>query len=405
MNSLGAPVNPLDQLEREQLTATVETRIRRHNAAKRIMDVGFAGILLLLTAPVLLAVAAAIRLLDGGPVLFRQPRLGFRETTFTLFKFRTMRPPARGPVSGRDDRQRLTPLGQFLRTTSLDELPQLLNVLRGDMSLVGPRPLFTHYLPHYRDDERLRHTVRPGITGLAQVRGRNHMGWDDRLRADVEYVTHTSLRTDLSILWRTLAGVVRRRDVVVIPGDLGEPLHVERTYPVVDGLGLRRLRTSDLDQRVRWVNHPATRCHTRMEPVTPESTHEWFTRVRQDSDRHDLVVFEKATGQVVGMAGLIPRAPGAAEFYVFIDPEQYGRGIGRTATRLVCHWAFEQLLLDEVMLTVHRDNVAACRIYESLGFRDVGGADGRRAMALTRDRFPAVHLAGRPAPHAEVTVG
>jgi lipopolysaccharide/colanic/teichoic acid biosynthesis glycosyltransferase/RimJ/RimL family protein N-acetyltransferase len=393
MDRYGTAGNPLERIERERLAAASQARLRRRTATKRIMDVICGGLVLLMTAPVFLAVAAAIWLFDGRPILFRQPRLGRGEVPFTLLKFRTMRPPGERRLAGQSDGQRLTPLGRFLRTTSLDELPQLLNVLRGDMSLVGPRPLFTHYLPHYRDDERLRHTVRPGITGLAQVRGRNHMGWDERLRTDVEYVTHQSLRTDLRILWRTVVGVARRRDVVVIPGDLGEPLDVERTYPVRDGLTLRRLRTSDLDQRVKWVNHPGTRRHTRMEPVTPESTREWFDRVRQEPNRHDLVVIDKTSGRTLGMVGLIPRATDTAEFYVFVDPEQYGRGIGQTATGLVCQWAFERLALETVMLTVHQDNAAACRIYESLGFADEAITDGRRTMTLPRERF----LARRPA--------
>ncbi|MGW8642050.1 GNAT family N-acetyltransferase [Micromonospora chalcea] len=399
------PLSPLEQVEREQLTA-VRRRLRSRAVVKRVMDVICGGVGLVLATPVILAVAGAIWLLDGRPVLFRQLRLGRDEVPFTLLKFRTMRVSGGRRLAGRDDRQRLTPLGRFLRTTSLDELPQLFNVLRGDMSLVGPRPLYTHYLPHYRDDERLRHTVRPGITGLAQVSGRNHMGWDERLRTDVEYVSRQSLGTDLRILWRTIVGVVRRADVVVIPGDLGEPLDIERTYPVRNGLTLRRLRTSDLEQRVRWMSHPSTRRHTRMDPVSLASTREWFDRVRQDPNRHDLVVIENASGKVLAMAGLIPRTPGIAEFYVFVDPERYGQGIGQTATDLVCQWSFERLLLDAVMLTVHQNNTSACRIYEALGFRDESVTDARRTMTLTRERFfAAPESAGDPGRRLSSKVG
>ncbi|MEH0932510.1 GNAT family N-acetyltransferase [Micromonospora sp. CPCC 205558] len=400
------PVRPLDEIEHAGLSRSERKRIRRLGGAKRCMDIVCGGLLLLLAAPIFLGVTVAILLSDGRPVIFRQSRLGHREVPFELLKFRTMSPAREGPSTGRDDRQRLTPLGRFLRSTSLDELPQLLSVLRGDMSLVGPRPLFTRYLPHYREIERLRHVVRPGITGLAQVSGRNHLGWDDRLRMDVDYVTNASLRTDLLILWRTLSQVVRRRDVVVIPGELGEPLDSERTYPILDGLTLRRLRTSDLDDRVRWMNDPRTQLHTRIETVTPTSTREWFDRVRQEADRHDLVVIEATGARAVGMAGLIPRGPGTAEFYVFLDPEQHGRGVGRAASRMVCQWAFDRLALDEITLTVHQDNRAACRIYQSLGFQQTATDHGRRSMTLSRERFAATRGPQAPTvPSARIPVG
>ncbi|TCB95935.1 GNAT family N-acetyltransferase [Micromonospora zingiberis] len=394
----------LDRIERNRLTTSERSRIRRVTTTKRVVDAVLGGVLMLLATPVFLVVAAAILLCDGRPVLFSQPRLGYRDRPFTLHKFRTMRASADARIAGRDDRQRLTALGRFLRTTSLDELPQLLNVVRGEMSLVGPRPLFTRYLPYYRDDERLRHAVRPGITGLAQVSGRNHLGWDERLQTDVEYVVRASLRTDMRILWRTVVGIVRRRDVVVIPGDQGEPLDTERSYPSLGAVTLRRLRGSDLEQRVHWMNDPRTRQHTQITPVTLAATQEWFTRVRQDPDRHDLVVIDKAGGGTLGMAGLIPRTAGEAEFYVFVDPERYGRGIGRTATQLVCRWAFERLSLESILLTVHQDNDAACRIYASLGFRDVARADGRRSMTLSRADFLAAQAAGSTTRPAGVVV-
>ncbi|MFI0794543.1 GNAT family N-acetyltransferase [Micromonospora rubida] len=399
-------VRPLDDIERAGLSRSERRRVRRLAAVKRCVDIVCGGVLLLLATPVFLGVAVAILVSDGRPVFFRQTRLGHREVPFRLWKFRTMSPDRHGRSGGRDDRQRLSPLGRFLRTTSLDELPQLLNVLRGDMSLVGPRPLFTRYLAHYREVERLRHVVRPGITGLAQVSGRNHLGWDDRLRIDVEYVANASFRTELVILWRTFLRVVRRTDVVVIPGELGEPLDSERTYPILDGLTLRRLRTSDLDNRVTWMNDPRTQLHTRIEAITPSSTREWFNRVRQDPDRHDLVVVEASGGRAVGMAGLIPRGPGTAEFYVFVEPEQHGRGIGRAASGMVCQWAFDRLALDEVTLTVHQDNRAACRIYQSLGFQQTAVDHGRRSMTLSRERFTAAWGVQVPAvPSARISVG
>jgi lipopolysaccharide/colanic/teichoic acid biosynthesis glycosyltransferase len=180
--------------------------------AKRALDVAVAGPLLVVSAPVQAVVAAAVAVRLGRPVLFRQQRPGLVRRPFTMVKFRTMRAvdPAKGLVS---DASRMTGLGRFLRATSLDELPTLLNVVRGDMSLVGPRPLLMAYLPRYSPSQARRHAVRPGLTGLAQVNGRNALGWDERLALDVEYVDSRSMRLDLAILGRTVRAVLRREGI------------------------------------------------------------------------------------------------------------------------------------------------------------------------------------------------
>jgi lipopolysaccharide/colanic/teichoic acid biosynthesis glycosyltransferase len=144
--------------------------------------------------------------------LFRQVRLGRHDDHFVIYKFRTMRPPTR-PGAWFNDEERLTPIGRFLRNTSLDELPELVNVIRGDMSLVGPRPLLVEYLPFYTSEQMRRHLVRPGITGLAQVSGRNDLEWARRFELDVYYVDHRSLWLDLKILARTLPVVFLREGI------------------------------------------------------------------------------------------------------------------------------------------------------------------------------------------------
>lgn len=180
--------------------------------SKRVADVLVAAVALVLLSPVLAAVALAVAVALGRPVLFRQERAGLGGRTFRILKFRTMLDPdpARGLVT---DEQRLTRFGRALRSTSLDELPGLVNVLRGEMSIVGPRPLPAAYLEHYTPTEARRHDVRPGITGLAQVRGRNAASWDDRLRWDVEYVDTVGLRTDLRVVRRTVGVVLRRSGI------------------------------------------------------------------------------------------------------------------------------------------------------------------------------------------------
>ena len=176
--------------------------------AKRTLDLAGAALLLALASPLLAASAALVRLLMGAPVLYRQDRAGRGGGIFTLYKLRTMR-AATGAAGSAGDETRLTTLGRALRAASLDELPQLWNVVRGDMSLVGPRPLLPEYLPRYSPEQARRHQVRPGLTGLAQISGRNALGWRDKLAHDVAYVDQCSLRLDLWILWRTALCVLR----------------------------------------------------------------------------------------------------------------------------------------------------------------------------------------------------
>lgn len=182
----------------------------RYDATKRALDASVAAVGLVATAPLQAVVALAVLAKHGRPVLFRQPRPGKGGRVFELVKFRTMLLPDAQRVS---DADRLTPLGRFLRSTSLDELPTLWNVLKGDMSLVGPRPLLVQYLERYSPEQARRHEVRPGVTGLAQVRGRNGLDWDEKLALDVEYVDHRSFALDLRILWETVAVVLLRRGI------------------------------------------------------------------------------------------------------------------------------------------------------------------------------------------------
>jgi sugar transferase EpsL len=180
---------------------------------KRIFDLALAIPGLALVSPLLLVIALLVRIYHGRPVLFRQARGGYRGSRFEVFKFRTM-------VDQRDDQgnllpdgERLTPLGRFLRAASLDELPELFNVVRGEMSLVGPRPFFAKYLERYSPEQARRHEVLPGITGWAQINGRNALTWEEKFRLDVWYVDHWSLWLDVKILLLTLWKAVRREGI------------------------------------------------------------------------------------------------------------------------------------------------------------------------------------------------
>ena len=192
---------------------------------KRALDVIGAAVGLVVLSPVLAAAAVAVRATLGSPILFRQVRPGLHGEPFTILKFRTMRDPRPGEVWYLTNEQRLGRVGRFLRSSSLDELPELWNVLRGEMSLVGPRPLLVHYLETYTPEEARRHDVRPGITGWAAVNGRHAIRFKERLALDVWYVDHWSLRLDVVILARTVAQVLARRDVTTSEDlSLGFPL-------------------------------------------------------------------------------------------------------------------------------------------------------------------------------------
>jgi lipopolysaccharide/colanic/teichoic acid biosynthesis glycosyltransferase len=179
---------------------------------KRVVDFLVASIGVLLLSPLFVVIALCVRFTMGSPVFFRQTRPGQGGRAFTLLKFRTMKVAQVG-AGTLSDGERLTPLGRVLRRTSLDELPELINVVRGEMSLVGPRPLLMEYLPLYNPEQARRHEVRPGITGWAQVNGRNGIDWEEKFKLDLWYVEHRSFMLDLRILWMTVEGVLSARGI------------------------------------------------------------------------------------------------------------------------------------------------------------------------------------------------
>lgn len=195
---------------------------------KRLLDIVVSVVGLLITAPLLAVLVVVVRLMMGSPAFFRQERPGLFGRSFVILKLRTMTDAKGSGGELLPDGKRLTSLGRFLRKTSLDELPELWNVLRGDMSLVGPRPLLFRYLPYFTQRERTRLLARPGITGLAQVSGRNLVGWDERLELDAVYIETMSSQNDLKILGRTLVAVFRREGAEADPDMVETWLDEER---------------------------------------------------------------------------------------------------------------------------------------------------------------------------------
>ncbi len=192
---------------------------------KQTIDFMLALIGLLILSPLFVLITLFLSIANKGKPFFFQARPGKDENIFKIIKFKTMT-----DEKGRDgellpDAQRLTAIGSFIRKTSLDEIPQLINVLKGDMSLIGPRPLLIQYLAYYTDREKKRHTVKPGISGLAQVSGRNNLKWDERLEFDVWYTEHVTFKLDLNIILKSIKIIIMRKDIVIIPGNTLLPLN------------------------------------------------------------------------------------------------------------------------------------------------------------------------------------
>ncbi|MFO7568622.1 MAG: sugar transferase [Smithellaceae bacterium] len=185
---------------------------------KRLFDLALTIPAVIVLSPILMIAALLVRVRLGSPVLFEQERPGLKEKVFVVYKFRTMTNALDNDGELLPDVQRITRFGTFLRKASIDELPELFNVLKGDMSLVGPRPLLVKYLPYYTSRERLRHSVRPGLTGLAQISGRNYLPWDERLGMDVRYVENMSLWLDVKIILQTFLQVMKAKNVTPLPG-------------------------------------------------------------------------------------------------------------------------------------------------------------------------------------------
>ncbi len=180
---------------------------------KRILDFILSLIALIVLSPVLLVVAILVRIKLGSPIIFKQQRPGKDEKIFTLYKFRTMTDKKDENGNLFPDSERLTKFGKVLRSTSLDELPELVNILKGDMSIVGPRPLLVEYLPLYSEEQKHRHDVRPGLTGLAQVSGRNSLSWEEKFNDDLQYIKHITFFEDMKIIFMTVAKVFKREGI------------------------------------------------------------------------------------------------------------------------------------------------------------------------------------------------
>ncbi|GGA71433.1 hypothetical protein GCM10011490_22660 [Pseudoclavibacter endophyticus] len=336
---------------------------RSYDRLKRTFDFVAASAMLVITLPVQLVLAALVLKNLGAPVLFTQQRPGRDSKLFRLYKFRTMLSPdeKNGRVLNED---RMTSFGKRLRASSLDELPSLWNVVLGDMSLVGPRPLRSSYLGRYSPEQARRHEVRPGVTGYAQVLGRNALSWDDRLALDVQYVEKRSFWLDVWILYKTLSTVVTRVGVVADgEATMSEFFGPERT----PRLELVPLSEEHLATRVEWLSDPRVRAGVTISFMPDaDGMRSWFAGASNDHTRYDWVGVDPNAGRPISMCGF--RVAGSeANLYIYVDPRRHGMGFGRDTMTLLIARARSKGVR-RLTLETSTDNIAAVRLYESLGF-------------------------------------
>ena len=348
---------------------------------KRAIDVFLSGLSLIVLSPVLVLIACLVRVKLGSPVIFVQERAGMidpdtgAERIFRLYKFRSM--SDRCDKSGQllPDDMRITRFGRILRATSLDELPELWNILKGDMSIVGPRPLLVEYLPYYSESERVRHAVRPGLTGLAQVNGRNNLRWVEKFAFDVEYVNGISFLGDCQIVLKTVGKVLRKTDVLVGSEHAEGRLDVARS-PVLRCI---ELPCGDV-VRVRWMDR-SEECKLAQlmrrisgdYPIPLDEKIEFFPYARK------VLTYGQVLGEYVG-DDLIGTAVGymndfdnnrAALALLGVEESYRSEGIGSALLDLYEREAVARGLVN-LSLETHPTNRGAIRLYERRGYRSLG---------------------------------
>ncbi|MCH8492477.1 MAG: GNAT family N-acetyltransferase [Idiomarina sp.] len=330
---------------------------------KRTIDLVLATIGFILLSPIFIIVMVGLSFANRGTPFFFQERPGKNEKFFRIIKFKSMTDTTDENGKLLPDNERLTRMGALVRKTSLDELPQLINVIKGDMSLVGPRPLLKQYLPHYTSREKARHLIRPGITGLAQVTGRNSLTWDEKLELDVRYVENVSFKIDLGILCKTVLKVFSSKNVNILPSSRGTLLSIARTNEYI----LRPLCEKDLPYRVEWLND--SRIYQSMNlqlPITMSATRSWFQRVTEDNSRVDLVLTHN--GIPIAMAGLTGAQHGECEQYTFVNPEMKGQGIGSMTHFMRLVYGFDIFGATLIKSVIDIDNIASRKSVERMGF-------------------------------------
>ena len=335
---------------------------------KRMLDFTISLLALIMLSPILLILAIVGAIVMKGNPFFTQLRPGRNEKIFKLVKFRTMTCEKDKDGKLLPDEKRLTKYGKLLRSTSLDELPELWNILKVDMSIVGPRPLLVEYLPYYTVEEQCRHDVPPGLTGLAQVNGRNSISWDKKIGYDVQYVSNICFKNDIKIILQTILKVIKRSDIKVGSEFKAGKFIDQRELRTKTTL--RKFTAADIPNKVRWINDESNNKYLHYElPLEIEKTQRWFDAIVNRTDRYDAVI--EVDGVPVGVIGLlnIDSLNHKAEYYITLGEASYKRkGISYVASKQLLNYGFEVLGVNKIYLNVDANNISACKLYEKIGF-------------------------------------
>lgn len=339
---------------------------------KRALDVFVAFLGLLILSPILIIVTIALSFANKGTPFFFQRRPGKGEVVFKVIKFKTMNDKKDEAGNLAPDSVRLTKIGRLLRRLSLDEIPQLINVLKGDMSLIGPRPLLERYLPFYTEKERLRHSIRPGITGWAQVNGRNNLTWDNRLAADIYYVENMSFFLDLKIIFRTIKNIIGSKDIVTLPSDTMRDLDIERKQqktPSIKQLLTLNLREAEELRTLLVDSYPVI-----MQPFviySDKNYASYLTRAVSDLSSHRFYVIRIGSE----IAGLIHFKMCERDLFlnnIFIKSSYHGLGFGKTLFNHATEDLLQSACFTSISLDVFGNNQKARGWYLKMGFADTG---------------------------------
>ncbi len=339
---------------------------------KTIFDKALAIIALIMLSPIIVLVSIYCIINFNGRIIFRQKRIGKNKNPFTIYKFITLLPE--NPNNYLTDTERSTKAGQFLRRYSLDEIPQIINILIGEMSWIGPRPLLAKYLPYYQNEETLRHSVKPGITGLAQINGRNQLNWDDRLAFDIAYVKTLSFKHDIIIFLKTLKLVLTKSNPIVDPRLLMQDLDEERKHltPQIQ-FTLRKPTVADVPQLLEVKNNTeaAATLEKDNSGYNEQGIKNWINSHNTNPGNDLYVIIDNATKTIIGHAGLYNIQSATADFGILIGlPNYWNRGIGTLITKQIIEIGFRQHKLSTINLNVLAEHTAAIAVYKKIGFKE-----------------------------------
>ena len=347
------------------------------NYIKRLFDFLSSILLFIILLPVFLLLIVICTIAFNGRPFFKQQRAGYKERIFMMLKFKTMKDVVDHLHQPLPDHERLNSIGKFLRRTSLDELPQLINVIKGEMSIVGPRPLLERYLPWYTESENKRHDIKPGITGYAQVNGRNILSWDERLALDVYYTENISLKIDIAIIFKTIRQLLFPGKIVAADprstlNDFDDERSRKKSIRISDQIILRKPVPNDATQLLEVKNNRegAAMLEHENSGYTLKDIQNWIWFHLNNPQNLVYAIVDHENKKIIGHVGFYDIQNHGCDFGILIGlPSYWHKGIGLIVTKKMLHIGFKELYLNKIFLSVLQKNVRAVELYKQIGFK------------------------------------